>query len=46
MPDAVVKDVEVGLIATSTGTCALERVLASSDSAADVVVVAVLLIAQ
>ena len=46
MPDAVVNDAEVGLIATSTGTSDAVRVVARSASAGDVVFVAVLLTAQ
>ena len=46
IPESVVNEAEVGLIATSTGTRDAVRVVARSVSAFEVVLVAVLLTAQ
>ena len=46
MPEGVVNDAEVGLIATSTGTSDAARVVALSGTKGDCIVVAVLLMAQ
>jgi hypothetical protein len=46
MPDAVVNEVAVGLIATSTGTTDAARVVARSVSALELVFLAELLTAQ